>query len=195
VDSIAQYAWLMSAAGLTADILGFAILMLELAAAQRTEFRAYNVELVAAIDSLRSDLLEFLNRVYLKLKELIPEQRNPYHALRELLDIYFTDRPREQFDEFVAMYNLVLDNDDDIGMVEKINFVLAVAEASTALGTLEQDRMVEGLSDIEKGWFAEWYPLPKLEKGSAIRWYQDESWGRKKPRWLSDNYVGFRNLA
>jgi hypothetical protein len=195
VPKVIEFGWLFLACGLVVDISGFAILMAELVAAQRTEFHKYHSSLTEGIDALRADLREFIDRTYAKLKELIPEERNPYQALRELLDIFFSESlSRDAFDQFTTRYGLKLKDEDEIGLIEHINFNLAIAEARSAWETLDQDRMVEGLSAIERKWFADWYPLPEIRGGAVLSWYQDEMWGPKKPRWLSDNNVYFRSL-
>lgn len=191
--SIVQYAWAISAAGLLIDFFGFVILMTELAASQRTEFRTYHHDLVIGIDELRLDLKRWLDDLHARLQKLIPERGNPYHALRELLDVYFSDEfSRTAYDKFVAKYDLHLNDEDEIGLLEHVNFALAVKAAHQALDTLDRDRVIEGLSEIERKWFSDWYPLPKLTKGGVLQWYQAEMWGTKKPRWLSDNNVFFR---
>jgi hypothetical protein len=195
VSAAIEFGWLFLACGLVVDISGFAILMAELAAAQRTEFHDYHSKLIEGIDALRSDLRNFLDRLYAKLKEHIPEERNPYHALRELLDILFSEKfSREAFDQFVTRYGLTFKDEDEIGITEHINFSLAIAEARRAWEAIDQDKMVEGLSTLERKWFADWYPLPETTRGAVLHWYQDEIWGPKKPRWLSDNNVYFRSL-
>jgi hypothetical protein len=169
LNSIVQYAWAVSAAGLLIDFFGFVILMTELAAAQRTEFRTYHHDLIIGIGELRFDLKRWLDDLYARLKELIPERDNPYNALRELLDVYFSDElSRTAFDEFVAKYGLHLKDDDEIGLIEHINFALAIKAAHQALSTLDRDKVIEGLSEIEREWFSDWYSLPKLIKGGDI---------------------------
>lgn len=190
---VLQYGWAISAAGLLLDFFGFVILMTELAAAQRTEFRTYHHDLVTGIDELRRDLRIWLDNLYAKLKTLIPEANNPYQAFRELLDIYFSkELSRAAFDEFLERHNLRLENEDEVGVVEHINFSLSVKEAHQALAALDRDNISEGLSEIETKWFSEWYVLPTLERGGVLQWYQGEMWGTKKLRWLSDNNVLFR---
>jgi hypothetical protein len=195
IEFIANNPWTYTSVGLLIDIIGFVILMAELSAAQKSEFRIYNSDLIAGIDIYRKELLNFLERLNNKLHKVVKEDLNPYQCFRELLKVYFSDIfSRESFDDIVREFEIQIEDENEIGIVDHINYCLALKEARSAVSEVLSEGSIEGLSDIEKKWFSEWYVLPEFDGYSVLNWYQDESWVNKKPNWLSDENVYFRDM-
>lgn len=196
IEYIANNPWTFTSVGLLIDIIGFAILMAELAAAQKSEFRMYNSDLISGVDNYRKELLNFLEQLYQKLNKIVKEELNPYQCFRELLQVYFSDNfRRERFEEIVSKFKIQVDDENEIGITDSINYYLALKEAKKAVNEVLNKDSIEGLSDIERSLFSKWYVLPEADGYSVLNWYQDESWGNKKPNWLSDENVYFRHMS